>query len=93
MKLFGYVKKGAGATGAAPVYVTAGDTCGCGEYQPRPTTFLSIVGFKDRAHNSACPKPQAMKDETPHCHRVQAAVKLTQPDVPQQEGKGQNGGV
>ena len=27
-----------------------------------------------------------MKDETPRCHRVQAAVKLTQPDVPQQEG-------
>ena len=23
-----------------------------------------------------------MKDETPHCHRVQAGVLLTQPDVP-----------
>ena len=43
-------------------------------------------GFKDWAHDSACPKPQAMKDETPHCHRVQAAVKLTRPDVSQPEG-------
>jgi len=55
-------------------------------HQHRPNAYLSIVGFKDRAHYSACPKPQAMKDETPHCHRAQAAAKLTHPDVSQEEG-------